>query len=307
MVADKLDISTKEVSDLVQDAPFVSQLPAVPSSNGTVHQYSKEIAAPTVGFRTENTGRDFSKSGDVIVATTLKILDASFAVDKAVADAWQRGGAQAYLAREAGRHIGAAMFKAEQQYFNGTVSADAGGFTGFADASTLATLGANQDVTVLDAEGSTANTGSSFYLIRQDSNNVQGVYKGDGGFVMGDPVVQDMVDANGKHYPAYYVPMTLWLGIEVGGKFSIVRIANITKDAGKGLTDDLIYEALSLFPAGRKPTAGWGNRRTVEQLRKSRTGIARNENGLAPGIATSVGPLPIFETDAISNVEALLV
>src|SRR5262245_6926668 len=108
LVADKLDLSDAEVTDLVQAVPFLNILPMVPSSNGETHKYNKETGAPVVGFRAANTGRDEDSSVDAITTVTLKILDWSFSVDKAVADAWMRG-REDLLAREARRHLKAAM------------------------------------------------------------------------------------------------------------------------------------------------------------------------------------------------------
>jgi hypothetical protein len=120
---------------------------------------------------------------------------------------------------------------------------------------------------------------------------------------LGETVVVDMLDGTGKHFPAYYTPGSAWCGLQIGGAYDIVRIANLTADTGKGLTDDLIYTALSRFPGGRSPTHIVMNRRSLSQLRKSRT--ATNATGTPAPIPREVEGIPILVTEAISSTEAL--
>lgn len=295
-----ISLADIEVTDLRNDAPFMAgPLQYTPATHGTVHKYTKETGAPVVGFRAANAGREFDSSVDTEVTATLAILDWSFLIDKALADAYKRGGAEAKVAREGRRHLRAAFFAYEQQLFNGTVGGDATGFAGFADV-----LDDLDDAMVVNAAGTTGDTGSSVWLVRIGEDDVIGVLGEDGVFMMGDTVTQNHVDGTGKNYPAYYTPGTGYTGIQVGGAFSIARIANLTKDSGKGLTDDLVAAALELFPAGRPPTHVVMNKRSQEQLRASRT--ATNATGAPAPIPEDVFQIPIVTTDAIGNTEALL-
>ena len=298
LVGDALDLSGAEVSNLLQDAPFFAQLPAVESSNGETHKYIKETGAPVVGFRAANDGREHDSSIDTAVTVTLKILDFSWKVDKAVADLWRQGGAQALIAREGARHLAAALFKAEQQYIDGT-GADSNGFTGFAQSTELDGLA---DDMVIDAGGTTSSTGSSVYLIRQGDPDVVGVIKGD--LSLGETVTQEVAGSATGSYPAYYTPACAHVGIQIGGKYSVGRIANLTADSGKGLTDDLVYEALAEFPAGRQPNRILMNRRSMRQLRESRT--ATTTTGAAAPRPAEVDGIPIIVTDGITSTETLL-
>ncbi|MCC9644391.1 hypothetical protein LOC71_19130 [Rhodopirellula sp. JC740] len=96
-----MDVADNDVSDLLIDAPLIRSLVADTASNGTSHKYTKEASAPVVGFRSANDGRDHDASSDTLVTIDLKILDASFHVDKAVADAYTKGGPDGLMAREA--------------------------------------------------------------------------------------------------------------------------------------------------------------------------------------------------------------
>ena len=301
LIADALDLSGTEISNILDSTPFLARLPFVESSNGIVHKYITHTANPTVGFVAENGGRDFSKSVDTPVTANLKILDFSFAVSKATADAWRAGGAAAMIAREAQRHLTSAMVALEAQILN---NADASnGFTGF---SANAGLNNADDAMVVNAGGTTADTAASVYLVREgDGIGVAGVYKGDGPSVtLGDTIIQNFLDGNGKNYPAYYTPGTSWFGLQFGGTYSTSRIANLTEDAGKGLTDELIYEAWSRHPVGQKPTVIVMNRRSQEQLRSSRT--ATNAVGSPAPLPGDWEGLPIVVTDTLSSTEAII-
>lgn len=299
LVADALDLKDNESSDLLNKAPFVAMLPAEESSNGTQHSYTKEVAAPVVGFRDPNTGRDLDHSADERVDAALEILDFSWEVDKAVADAWRRG-RENKIAREGRRHVRSALFAYENQVINGKVSASSDGFTGMADV-----LNDSDDAMVVNAGGTTANTASSVWAVRLGEDDLMGVYKGDGPMMeLGETTTQKVVDGTGKSYPAYYTPGCTWLGMQVGTKYSFGRICNITADAGKGLTDDLLSQLLEQFPSDAMPTHFLMGRRSRAQLQRSRTTF--NPTGAPAPFPTSAFEVPILTTEAITNVEALL-
>lgn len=302
LVGDALDLADFEITDLSNAAPLFMALPFVPSSNGTAHKYVKETGAPTVGFRAENGGRDFSESADTVMTMTLKILDFSWQVDKAVADAWRKGGPQALIGREGFRHLKQAMYEFEKQVIYGTGN-DSSGFAGLAQ---NAAFDAAADTLVVNAGGTTANTGSSCWLINAppSGTGMAGVMIEESPFDFGDTIVQNFVDGSGKNYPVYYTPGSTWTGLQIGGAYDAVRIANLTADSGKGLTDSLIYDGLAKFPGGRKPTHILMNRRSLQQLRKSRT--ATNQTGAPAPIPTEVEGIPILVLESILSTEALL-
>lgn len=289
-----------EVSDLLQSATVLAALAAVEASNDTLHKYLKETVAPGAAFRDVNTGRANAAGQEELVTETLKILDASFERDKAVALGF-KGGPDAYMAREAVKSIRAAFFTAEQQIINGTGS-DSDGFTGMANA-----VDALTDALMTNAGGTTADTASSVYLLRSTETDVAVVAGQDGNLDISeavDAVVNtDAADAT-QRMSALAVSILGWLGLQIGSVFSIGRICNITADTGKGVTDDLIFTAISAFPSDRQPTHIIMNRRSIEQLRKSRT--ATNATGAPAPTPTEVGGIPIVLTDAITNTEALI-
>ena len=117
--------------------------------------------------------------------------------------------------------------------------------------------------------------------------------------------IQDMTDAQGRHFPAYYTPACTWAGIQVGGLYSITRLANIDSTSAGSLTDSKIYDAIEAFPVG-KPDYIVMNRRARTQLRNSRTAITQNATGIPAPIPTSVEGIPILKTEGLLNDEAIV-
>lgn len=300
LIADAFDLADIEVTDLLDAAPLVAALPMAPSSNGTVHKWTKEVQAPVVGFRSVNVGRDMDHSVDQEVTADLTALDWTAVCDVLAAKAWRRGQTD-YLERQALRHFRAALFKYETQLFNGQLGGDAAGFEGFRDASTI---DATADPMVVSAGGAGAAC-SSVYAIRAGEADVTGVYKGDGTPIeIGDTSTQLIEDQSdpAKKFNAYVTPGEAWIGLQVASAYSIGRIANLS--TANGLTDDLIYELDSRFPAGRKPTHYAMSRRSQEQLRKSRT--ATTTTGVPAPTPDTVAGKPIVVSDAVLNTEAAI-
>lgn len=304
LIADKLDLSDAQVSDLTQATPFLNLLPMEPSSNGPTHKYTKETGAPVVGFRAENAGRDMDHSVDTLVTVTLKILDWSFDVDKAVADSWMRGGAEGWIAREGMRHLKAALKAYETQVIYGDQSpGDTGGFAGIVDAATVA---AYDDAMVVNATGTTANTGSSVYAVRVGPNDVLGIFRGDNPMDIGETTVQKKIvnpGTDNKTYPSYYTPACTWLGLQVGSIYSLGRIINLTEDSGKGLTDSLLSQLLQKFPIGHEPTHFVMSRRSRGQLQRSRT--TYSPIGAPAPLPQEYEGIPIIVTDSVVDTEAI--
>ncbi len=105
-------------------------------------------------------------------------------------------------------------------------------------------------------------------------------------------------------YPALYTPITGWVGLQIGGAYSVGRICNLTAQAGKTLTDALIAQLIATFPAGKGPTHLAMNRRSLFQLQAART--ATNATGAPAPIPTDSFGIPIIPTDAILSTETIL-
>ena len=288
------DLDIGIVSDVLNDAPLLGAL-AARSIPGYTYKYLKQTALPSTGFRSENDGRENTKGTYSNVTVTCAILDASFQVDVATAEADERG-PSAMLAQQAVDHLQSAMFHAESEIITG---AGYGGFDGFAQ-----TVSALSDSTMVNAGGTTADTASSCYLVRSGLSDCHVVWGSRGMISVGETSGIKAAGSSTGGFPAYYTGVSAWLGLQVGSAYSIGRICNLTEDSGKGLTDALISQALEKFPSGRGPTHIVMNRRSLGQLQRSRT--ATSPTGAPAEYPQSVHGVPILTTDAISSTEALI-
>jgi hypothetical protein len=272
---------------------------------GTQYKTLIRTSVPTGGsFRGANEGVVAGKSGYENRLVECFIFDKRWECDKAVADASEDGRA-AFIADEAGGVMeGAMQDLAAQFYYGKGTGGQAGGFPGLINQYDAAAM-------VVDAGGTTASTGSSVWFMRLGNKDVTMVLGQGGSLQMSDVRVESIApdaDEPTKKTDGYVQTLTAWTGCQVGSKTSVVRIKKLTEDAGKGLTDDLISDALAKFPAGKGPTVCFMTQRSLRQLQKSRT--ATTPTGAdAPWPTELVGvdgqKITIKVTDAILNSEAL--
>jgi hypothetical protein len=287
------------ISDLLDEAPVIARL-AAEETDGDTHKYLKQTGAPVVGFRAVNDGRENTKSADTEVTVTLKLLDCSFVVDKAIADQFRKG-AGAYVSREAARHLRSGFSTAEKQIFYGTgTGGDAAGYAGLADNAGLNGLA---DAMVNGNGGVAANVQTSVWAIRTGNDlRDMALVAGMDGNIKIDETISQFIDGATGRYPVYATPIFAWLGVQVGGAFSIARLCNI--DATATLDDDGLADLITLFPANRGPNLFVMNRTSMGQLRASRT--ATNDNGRPAPFPTDAHGIDIVVTDSINSTEAVI-
>lgn len=299
------NLSDIEVNDLLQDAPLLQVLHSQAASNGTEHKYLKQTLASSAAFRAALAGLDKTTSQDTLVTDTLAILDGSFHVDVALAQE-AKDGIASFIQRELNRTMRTVFFTAEQQIIYG-VGNDATGFPGLSD---NAQLDAFADAMVNNAGGSNASTQTSCFLLRSGREDVSFILGNDGNIVVDeDPQIVPWIATAGASptYPAYYVAVNGFSGFQIGGARSAARICNIECNdltSTSAFTDDDIYAALSLFPAGRQPNLVVMNRNTLRLLRQSRTSV--NATGAPAPRPMDVDGIPIVVTDAITSTEAVV-
>lgn len=305
-----LDVNPAEITDILNKAPVLAALHAMQSSNGTTHKFNVETTAPVIGFRAVNAGADYTASISTQTSIDLKYIDAKIIEDVALCNAF-RGGPQAFMASRLRRQLREALFVLEKQFFNGTVGGSATGFLGLADSANYNQV---SDALVVNAAGTTAGTGSSVYFLRStaDDSSVALVGAGDAqlaspniNFTVGDIFQSVVPGSNSLSMVAYAQDCGGHLGVQIGSKFAVSRIANLTEDSGKGLTDLLLAKALALFPVGDPPTHIAMNRRSLRQLQTSRT--TYSPIGLPAPRPTEYEGIPIIVTDALLSTETLLV
>jgi hypothetical protein len=289
-------VRTELIEEAVKVSPEISVLPwkTVP---GYTYSTLVRTADPTVTFRAVNSGIASTCSTYTNRTITTAILNPRIEVDKAVADACADG-AEIYMAKETLGAMRAALYQASKVLWYGTSATlgDTNGFTG---------LQGQVDSTMLvDATGTTANTGSSVYIVAADPvDNLTWVLGGAGAFEISEVRTESIFDGSYQRYSAYVADGVFWVGAQLGHAKAISRIKNVTADTGKGLTDSLLYDALATFPVTLKPSAIFMSRRSLGQLRKSRT--ATNATGAPAPLPTECEGIPIYVTEAIVNTEAI--
>jgi len=303
------DVNPAEITDILNGAPALAAMHAMQSSNGTLHKYNKETTAPVVGFRAVNDGADYTAGSSTQISVTLKYLDAKVIEDAAECKAY-RGGAEAWMDHRTSRQLRQALYTLEKQIWYGTVHGDANGFSGIANDANYNGAGDGQ---VVNAAGTTAGTGSSVFLIAStpDDAGFALVGAGDAGvsapninFTISETFMAMVQGANSKSMTAMVRDAGAHLGVQVGSKYAVVRIANLTADSGKGLTDALLEDAMALFPSSLQPTMICMSRRSRKQLRKSRTTYSPTGSP-APNPIDFDG-VPLIVTDSIIDTETLL-
>ncbi len=150
--------------------------------------------------------------------------------------------------------------------------------------------------------GGTALT--SVWMLRLGDRDCEIVLGNEGQIEMRDPIVQmvvDVADAT-KQYQAYTQGIDGYMGFKAGGKFSALRIANVATGAtGDKLTDDVLYDAFSMFDDNRGPDLIVTHRKAIRDLRDSRT--ATNPTGVPAPWPTSWEGIPLISTNALTVAE----
>lgn len=298
-----------KVSDILNQAPLLARMYAKAASNGTEHKYLKQTVDSIGAFRAALAGATGTPSQDELITITLKILDGTFDTDVALADAY-KGGRDAWLQMELVRKMSGLMFQLEKQIIYGTAVrtggsalASAAGFAGLANSADLDKTGDDM-VVAAGTAGSSADSQTSIWMIRTADDGVSVVLGNDGNFVVEDQptIIQKIVNPGSDNttYPALYVPVTGYSGLQLGSKYDAARICNIEGT----LTDDDIYNGLSLFKAGMPPNLIAMSRKAMKLLRQSRTAV--NATGAAAPFVNEIEGIPVIVTDAISDTEPVI-
>lgn len=251
---------------------------------------------PTVVFRDANQGTDPTKSAYENRVFETHILSPRIFADKAVADRYENG-KDAYIAMEAIGHVEAAMQHLAACFYYGTAT-DAKAYPGLLQVYDST----NMDV---DAEGSSASTGSSVWGLKLGVQDVTWLWGANGSLEFGEVSERDAEDADGKKFNAYFTELLAYPGLQIGNRFAIGRIRDLTEDSGKGLTDALLAKLLEKFQNhyGANPDVLLMSPRSLRQLRVSRT--AYSPTGAPADVPKDFDGVPIHWTNAIKNTETL--
>lgn len=265
---------------------------------GTHYKTLVRTGLPTAAFREANAGAAATKGVYENRRYECYILNPRWEADKAVADSHEDGAA-VYIAREAAAMMEAAMQQLAFQFYYGTNTTFAGDALGFPGL--LATYDSTNRV--IDVGGTTDSVASSVWGVKFGPQDVAWLWGNNGALTMSDIMVQRVTDANSNPYTAYIQEILCRPGLQVGNVRNVVRAKKITTDSGKGLTDNVLGDMLAKFEAGIVPDCWFMSRRSLGQLRKSRT--ATNPTGQPAPVPEEAFGIPIYVTDGIKDTETL--
>lgn len=304
-----LDIAKLNGNDTVvglieENRSFAPELEIFPARTikGTSYTVGVRDAFPGVGFRAANEGVTYTKSTFLNRLYETFIFSGNIRADVAVAEAYEDG-ADAFLALESSGIMKQSLIDIGSQIFYGQ-SVDAKGFPGLQAIHTAYNAGL-----MVDAGGTTANTGSSVYGVKFGAQDTQLIFGRNAAFELGEFFKQMVNDGTaGQDYLAWCAAMNAWVGLQVGSKYSVSRLKDATADSGKGVTDAKLAELLSLHPVGSKPDRWFMSRRSAYQLQMSRSATSNTVGvggmPLAP-LPTESNGVPITVTDSLTDTEAL--
>ncbi|MBT9450634.1 hypothetical protein ICN84_11205 [Akkermansia glycaniphila] len=296
------------VDNVLMAVPELKRLPAhtIP---GTSYTYRVRNYAPRLGFRPANAGIGIHKTSYELKNDSCYILQAMIGVDRMVAAA-DPDGWQSVLAEEVESHMqGITLSIGSQLYYGKALDPD--GFSGYTEAiGDYMTLSADAERNADNAANQKYNKGTSAWFVVEDPKMLRLEFGNSQGISFGpvresDLAVKDK-DGNMATMPAKVQDVGAWLGLSVRSEFALARIKNI--DAEHPLTDELLAEALSFFPAGVRPSALYVNpfaRRLLQQSRSKRmTNINGQQETTTAPLPTEYEGIPIVCTDAILNDES---
>ena len=294
------------VTDLLQAAPVIQSMAAVPASQGgTKHMYMKETGATGAEFRDVNTGILNAASQDEQVTVDLKFIDGSFTRDVALADAYKDGRA-AYMEKEVMRSIRNLFASMEKNLLQGTGGVTGTGFTGFPDNALVDGL---SDTMVVNATG---NGGQSVWFAKTAEDAVAIIAGNDGRIDFNyDPdklvyiqTVASATPASQRGYMALAAALSGYFGVQYGNIYGLGRICNLDGTEGKTLTDGMIADMLAKFPVSSFPNVAIMSRSALAQLQKSRTAV--NATGAEAPFPTEVFGVPIIVSDHVKLDESAI-
>lgn len=291
------------IEDVVQEIPEIKFFAASPVQKNTYKTLSL-TGLPKTGFRETGTLREFQAATLATRTIECKYLDASWILEKAVAQQadWGEDFAKALTQRA---HLKSEFFTLARQIWKG-VDADSNGFVGL-DAIIDAVVDGDKKEMVVSANTGTITDASTVYAVRTGIDSCQLAWGSMGAFNESEVREQLLTSGEGAGTSgAWFYTQDLggWVGLQVTSKYAAGKITGLSATNTKqGLNDDLLYELIERFPVGMKPDGLFMSRRSFAQLRQSRT--AYNPIGAPAPYVQEFEGIPIYVTDAISNNETI--
>ena len=271
-------------------APELRTLPIRPIA-GTSYKTLVRTAFGEGGFRGANEGTSFIKSQYAQRLVECFFFDAMMQIDEQLVSA-----DPLLLTDEATGAVNGSFINLGRQIYSGKAN-DGKGFDGYKNR-----IAAEM---IVDAEGTGEATETIYFVVE----GTQGVHLPMGENAMlelGTWMRQKVTDADGKSFMAFINNLRAWIGLQVGHKYAIGAIKNVTN--AKPLTDSLGAELMTKFPVGMVPTRAFMSRNSRFYLQRSRSSVgAQKSNSAGDTFAptpTEISGVPIQVTDSILPVAA---
>lgn len=278
------------IEEGLESAPELRTLP-VRLKKGTSYNTLVRVARGGGGFRNIGEGAPLIKSRYEKRLVEMHFFDAQMEIDEAAVKADPD-----LLNDESTGAVEGSMIELGQQIYAGK-SKNAKGFKGF--------MGSVDNTMIVDAGGTGPST-ETVWFIREGVKGVHLPVSQEDLLQLAGWVKQRVKDAKGNPFTAWVNNLCAWIGLQVGHKYSIGCIKNVTE--ANPVTDALAAKLMKAFPTGMKPTRCFMSSNSAYYLQNSRSSIGQTEDGgtgrgYAPS-PTEVLKVPIVETDSISQVAA---
>lgn len=286
------------IEENINVAPEAALFPARTIS-GTSFKTLQRTTLPTTQFRNANEGVEPKKSVYATKLVECFYLDGQLEMDVAIAQADEMGEAHA-LSLEADGLVQASIQHIGKQVWYGTnTNGDAKGFQG--------AISIVDSDAVLDAGGTTANTGSSVYGVRIGEKYSSMIFGRNAVLNIGEWRKQTITRSS-KELTAWKNSLEGWLGFQWVNKHGVCRLKDATQAESAARVSDA-HLANLLSQIKWVPDFWFMNRRSLYQLQVSRTPTS-NTSGNASTVPFADVPkdalgIPIVVTDSILSTEAL--
>lgn len=303
------------VEALQKRTPLLQVLTFQQGNLETGHRFVTRTGLPSIGWRKFNEGVAAGKSRADQITETVGMLEGRSLVDAELANL--NGNAAAFRANEDMAFTQSFRNELETGLFYHSTKTAPEKFMGLSPR--LDSLSGQYSSQIINSSIShSGNDQTSVWLIAFSPDTVFGIVpKGQpAGLQPHDMGVQMVTDANSNRFRAYETVWNWKIGLAVKDARYVVRIANIDTGAialtGHLLIDDMVnaYHSIQDRSTGR---LAWFTNRVVGKYlhnqamdRVSNSSLSIEDDLLNGGVVAKFMGIPIYETDALLNTEAVV-
>lgn len=289
------------VEEAIYAAPVFEKMP-VKVLKGTEYKYQVRDSIPVIGPRPYNAGVEVLKSSYRTENAQCFPYDGKIEVDKLLADGDPEG-PQALMAEEVVAHTKGTLFVLETALFYGDALSEFG-MRGLRN--TIADYMTQSLDPAKNSEETRADGGASVWLLNMRPSHMSVLFGNSRTISFGPQKEQDVVRLTAEGEPgtmqAYIRHCTFHVGFVQKSIWAAARLVN--ESAANPLTDEKLADAMTMFPAGEKPTHIVMTSATLARLRKSRSSQLTYRKGQSGQTVYAETPtefegIPIIVTDAL--------